>query len=143
MSALHVDRRNAGATALPLALVHGWGMNLAVFDTLRDALPRTDTWAIDLPGHGRSAWHPARADFESQLESVLAALPPRSVLLGWSLGGELAMEIARAPSRARRGAGAGVEHASLLAVDRLAAWHECPANWKPSAAWWTRIGARR
>lgn len=92
---LHVDRRNAGASALPLALVHGWGMNLAVFDTLRDALPHTDTWAIDLPGHGRSAWHPARADFESQLDAVLAALPPRSVLLGWSLGGELAMEVAR------------------------------------------------
>lgn len=94
-SLLHVDRRNTGASTLPLALVHGWGMNLAVFDTLRAALPHTDTWAIDLSGHGRSPWNPARADFESQLEDVLAALPPRSVLLGWSLGGEFAMEIAR------------------------------------------------
>jgi pimeloyl-[acyl-carrier protein] methyl ester esterase len=94
-SPLYVDRRNVGASALPVALVHGWGMNLAVFDTLREALPHTETWAIDLPGHGRSAWNPARADFESQLEDVLAALPARSVLLGWSLGGKLAMEIAR------------------------------------------------
>jgi pimeloyl-[acyl-carrier protein] methyl ester esterase len=66
-----------------------------VFDALRDALPGVESWAIDLPGHGRSPWHPARADFESQLEDVLAALPARCVLLGWSLGGKLAMEIAR------------------------------------------------
>ena len=94
-TALHVDRRHAGASALPLACVHGWGMNLAVFDALRDALPGTESWAVDLPGHGRSAWDPARADFESQLEDVLATLPARCVLLGWSLGGKLAMEIAR------------------------------------------------
>jgi pimeloyl-[acyl-carrier protein] methyl ester esterase len=92
---LHVDRRNAGASALPLSLVHGWGMNLAVFDALRDALPDVDSWAIDLPGHGRSTWNPARADLDSQVEAVLAALPVRSVLLGWSLGGKLALEIAR------------------------------------------------
>lgn len=93
--ALHVDRRNAGASSLPLSLVHGWGMNLAVFDSLREALPRTDTSAVDLPGHGRSPWDPARAGFEAQLEDVLAALPSCSVLLGWSLGGKLALEIAR------------------------------------------------
>lgn len=97
---LHVDRRNAGASALPLALVHGWGMNLAVFDALREALPGIETWAIDLPGHGRSGWNAARADFDSQVEAVGAALPPRSVLLGWSLGGKMALEIARrAPDR--------------------------------------------
>jgi len=92
---LHVDRRNQGASALPLVLLHGWGMNLAVFDALRDALPQAESHAIDLPGHGRSAWNPARADFESQLDDVRAALPGRCVLLGWSLGGKLAMEIAR------------------------------------------------
>lgn len=92
---LHVDRRNAGSSALPLVLLHGWGMNLAVFDVLRDALAGVESHAIDLPGHGRSPWDPARADFESQLADVLAALPARSVLLGWSLGGKLAMEIAR------------------------------------------------
>jgi pimeloyl-[acyl-carrier protein] methyl ester esterase len=95
MTPLHVDSRNAGASALPLVLLHGWGMNLAVFDALRDALPLAETHAVDLPGHGRSAWHPARADFESQLEDVRAVLPGRCVLLGWSLGGKLAMQISR------------------------------------------------
>lgn len=92
--ALHVDSR-AGASSLPLALVHGWGMNLAVFDSLRAALPGVATHAIDLPGHGRSGWDPAHADFESQVRAVHAALPSRCVLLGWSLGGQLALEIAR------------------------------------------------
>ena len=32
--------RDAGAAgSLPLVCLHGWGMNLAVFDALRDALP--------------------------------------------------------------------------------------------------------
>jgi pimeloyl-[acyl-carrier protein] methyl ester esterase len=98
-TALHVDRRNPGAS-LPLACVHGWGMNLAVFDALRDALPRVESWAIDLPGHGRSPWNARGADFDSQVEAVLAALPARCVLLGWSLGGKLAMRIAqRHPAR--------------------------------------------
>ena len=93
---LHVDRRNVGASAaLPLALVHGWGMNLAVFDALRAALPGTESWAIDLPGHGLSPWNPSRADFDSQVDAVRAALPARCVLLGWSLGGQIALEIAR------------------------------------------------
>jgi pimeloyl-[acyl-carrier protein] methyl ester esterase len=94
--ALHVDRRNVGAAGgVPLALVHGWGMNLAVFDALRDALPGTESWAIDLPGHGLSPWNSARADFGSQVDAVRTALPARCVLLGWSLGGKIAMEIAR------------------------------------------------
>ena len=94
-SPLHVDRRNPGASALPLSLLHGWGMNLAVFDALRDALPDVESWAIDLPGHGRSAWRAEHVHFDAQLDALLESLPARSVLMGWSLGGEFAMEIAR------------------------------------------------
>jgi pimeloyl-[acyl-carrier protein] methyl ester esterase len=93
-TALHVDRRGA-ASALPLVCLHGWGMNLAVFDALREALPDIETFAVDLPGHGRSHWNSERADFELQVEDVLAVLPQRCVLLGWSLGGKMALEIAR------------------------------------------------
>jgi pimeloyl-[acyl-carrier protein] methyl ester esterase len=98
-AALHVDRRG-NADPLPLVCVHGWGMNLAAFDDLRGALPAQESWAVDLPGHGRSAWDPARAGFDAKVEDVLAVLPPRCVLLGWSLGGKLALEAARrAPTR--------------------------------------------
>jgi pimeloyl-[acyl-carrier protein] methyl ester esterase len=97
---LHVDRRNTGGAGLPLVCLHGWGMNLCVFDELRDAMPERESWAIDLPGHGRSEWRPERADFASQGGDLLAALPAQCVLLGWSLGGQLALELARvAPQR--------------------------------------------
>jgi pimeloyl-[acyl-carrier protein] methyl ester esterase len=103
MTPLHVEQRRrtppvgaqTATSDLPLVCLHGWGMNLRVFDLLRDALAaECDTWAIDLAGHGRSAWNPARGGFDAQVEDVLAVLPERCVLLGWSFGGKLAIEIA-------------------------------------------------
>lgn len=75
-------------------MLHGWGMNLRVFDLLRADLADYETWAIDLPGHGRSPWWPQASHFQVQREAVLAALPPRCVLMGWSLGAKLALSIA-------------------------------------------------
>ena len=86
---------------LPLVCLHGWGMNLRVFDLLRaDLAHDCETWAVDLVGHGRSPWAAGHASFEAQVEDVLNVLPARCVLLGWSFGGKLAIEIAvRAPQR--------------------------------------------
>ena len=40
-----------------MVLLHGWGMNLRVFDGCAAALATTHrVTAIDLPGHGRSPW---------------------------------------------------------------------------------------
>jgi pimeloyl-[acyl-carrier protein] methyl ester esterase len=99
--ALYLDKRMAvpagsGSPAVPVAMLHGWGMNLRVFDLLRADLAEQGTWAIDLPGHGRSPWWPAAATLEAQQRAVLAALPPRCVLLGWSFGAKLALAIAAA-----------------------------------------------
>jgi pimeloyl-[acyl-carrier protein] methyl ester esterase len=100
---LHVERRARPAAAVgePLVFLHGWGMNLRAFDPLRDALAdEHETWAADLAGHGASPWAAGHADFEHQVQDVLAVLPPRSVLAGWSFGGKIALEIAaRAPQR--------------------------------------------
>ncbi len=108
---LHVEKRPRSAAAaaaqtatlaaLPLVCLHGWGMNLRVFDLLRDQLADTcETWAVDLAGHGKSSWDPGHADFEAQVDDVLALLPRRCVLLGWSFGGKLAFAIAaRRPER--------------------------------------------
>jgi pimeloyl-[acyl-carrier protein] methyl ester esterase len=96
MPSLFVDRRTPLTTTQspPLAMLHGWGMNLRVFDLLREDLADCETWAIDLPGHGRSPWWPEAVDFHAQRDAVLAALPPRCVLVGWSLGAKLALSIA-------------------------------------------------
>lgn len=99
---LHVHRlpSNSGDSSLPLVMLHGWGMNLRVFDQLRaDLGDGFETWAIDLPGHGRSPWWPAAAEFEVQQQAVLQALPPRCLLLGWSFGAKLALAIAAAQPR--------------------------------------------
>ena len=110
--ALHIERSGRGA---PVVLWHGWAMNLRVFDALRENLQRDfQTIAVDLPGHGRSAWHAAvpavpgapAAQLEaldSLLQPLLATLPHDSTLVGWSLGGQLALRAAMlAPERVAR-----------------------------------------
>ena len=100
---LYCERQHATADAVPLVCVHGWGMNLRAFVPLREALRNEHpSWALDLPGHGRSEWHDQRADLESQLQDLQATLPEQCVLVGWSLGGQLALELARrAPHQVR------------------------------------------
>ena len=95
---------STGHGDLPLVCLHGWGLNLRVFDALREDLGDAQPLvALDLPGHGASAWDASRAGFDAQVDAVLEALPPRCALLGWSLGGQLALRIAaRAPDRIAR-----------------------------------------
>lgn len=78
----------------PLVLWHGWGMNLRVFAPLVERLARRHrVIAVDLPGHGRSAWPAAAQEFDGALLATLIATLPRDcVLLGWSMGATLAMQ---------------------------------------------------
>lgn len=100
MSSLHVEVRGAGP---PVVMLHGWGLNVRVWDTLGAALEaRARLIALDLPGHGRSPWRADRAAVDQQVqwlgETVAEAIgaEPYS-LLGWSLGGQLALTWAAAP----------------------------------------------
>jgi pimeloyl-[acyl-carrier protein] methyl ester esterase len=71
-------------------------MNLRIFDSLRESLAVTHrVIAVDLPGHGRSAW-PEGAGIDTQLALLLEVVPENAVLLGWSLGSQLALRAARA-----------------------------------------------
>jgi pimeloyl-[acyl-carrier protein] methyl ester esterase len=105
MNALHVDKRAASAPGgadgeLPLVLLHGWGMNLRVFDRLRGELPARESWAMDLPGYGRSPWWSGASSFDAQRDALLERMPPRCVLVGWSLGAQFAQSLAaREPQR--------------------------------------------
>jgi pimeloyl-[acyl-carrier protein] methyl ester esterase len=83
-----------------LVLLHGWGANLRVWDELTRALARRfRVIAVDLPGHGRSSWDPHATTPAAQAWRVcetLAPLTTRYSLLGWSLGGQFALDLAAA-----------------------------------------------
>ncbi|MGB5451087.1 MAG: pimeloyl-ACP methyl ester esterase BioH [Sedimenticolaceae bacterium] len=85
-----------------LVLLHGWGMNAAVWGPLLPGLSeRFRLTVIELPGHGDSA--PASAaDLSEWAELCLAVAPACAHWLGWSLGGQIALRAAlNAPERVR------------------------------------------
>ncbi|NMG30991.1 alpha/beta fold hydrolase [Aromatoleum evansii] len=90
-------------SALPLVLLHGWGLTPSVWRGLREALPsRAVTLAPALPGHGNALPAPS-ADLAAWSDALLPALPDRAALCGWSLGGLIALDLARRhPERVAR-----------------------------------------
>ncbi|WP_018138215.1 MULTISPECIES: alpha/beta fold hydrolase [unclassified Thioalkalivibrio] len=81
-----------------LVLLHGWGFSPAVWAPLRAALPGFEIHAPALPGHGELAGGEALGDPVATCEAIRAQLPrplSRPIWLGWSLGGLVALELAR------------------------------------------------
>jgi pimeloyl-[acyl-carrier protein] methyl ester esterase len=77
-----------------LALVHGWGMNARVFDTLAERLAAEfDVRALNLPGHGGRDALPHNT-LQTWADDLAQQLPENTTLLGWSLGGQIAMRAA-------------------------------------------------
>lgn len=82
----------------PLVLLHGWGMSPRIWNGLRICLSPRIVATPALPGHEGSP-SPGHA-LQDWSEAVLAALPPRCVLAGWSLGAMIALDLAaRHPKR--------------------------------------------
>jgi len=82
----------------PLVLVHGWAMSSAVFAEVMTPLAETRrVLAVDLPGHGESDSAPAYT-LAGLARDVAAWLVDVGInqcaLLGWSLGGQVAMQLA-------------------------------------------------
>lgn len=78
----------------PIVLLHGWGLNSGVFDSLAEDLSQyMGVILLDLPGFGDNAHIPLGA-IEETAELISQQLPSRCHLLGWSLGGLLAQQIA-------------------------------------------------
>jgi len=78
----------------PLVFLPGWcvgrGPELAAVDALKGTI-------LDLPGY-RDA--PLIADFDAAADDLAARLQPRTYLVGWSLGAQMALAIAaRAPEK--------------------------------------------
>ncbi len=74
----------------PLLFLHGWAQSQQIWCRQRAAFP--DAQALNLPGHGGAPDVAA----DAWAETVARQLPDEPcVLVGWSLGGMLALDIAR------------------------------------------------
>jgi pimeloyl-[acyl-carrier protein] methyl ester esterase len=148
MSGLYMEVRGTGPT---LVLLHGWALNLRVWDGLVAALSdRFRMIAVDLPGHGRSEWLPARSSLAEQAAQVrdsVSSVASDYSLLGWSFGGQIALRMAADQSRAA--ADDGGPHAALkrlvliATTPRLTAAADWPHSAPPARLEEQALGLRR
>ncbi|MGH8849917.1 MAG: pimeloyl-ACP methyl ester esterase BioH [Casimicrobiaceae bacterium] len=93
---LHVESTGNGP---PLVLLHGWAMHSGLWRPLLPKLAaRFRVHCIDLPGHGDSApIEPYTLDgIAAAVTARCASLPEAPTVLGWSLGGAVALRWALA-----------------------------------------------
>ncbi|WP_256250770.1 pimeloyl-ACP methyl ester esterase BioH [Nitrosomonas sp. Nm51] len=88
---MHIETLGSGTD---LVLLHGWAMHSGIWKGIRDQLAQQfRLHMLDLPGHGfSSACEPG--DFDHVVKVIQARLPATCVVCGWSLGGQVAMELA-------------------------------------------------
>jgi pimeloyl-[acyl-carrier protein] methyl ester esterase len=77
-----------------LCLIHGWGSNVAIWRPIEKRLARLgQLLMVDLPGHGRSPLGGGLA-LEPAAREIARQLPTGTAVLGWSLGGLVALRLA-------------------------------------------------
>src|SRR3984893_8544327 len=97
---VHVEGVGRGR---PLVMLHGWGMHSGLwFPLLPRLIERYRLHLVDLPGHGYSdpLVTPPPLSVRRVVEAVELAIaetpvPAPLMILGWSLGGQVALEWAR------------------------------------------------
>ena len=80
----------------PLVFLHGWGVNSGVWQPLIDILKdEFCITTIDLPGYGLNYKQlPTAYNLQNVANTVAEHLPSSCILIGWSLGGLVAQQIA-------------------------------------------------
>lgn len=79
-----------------LYLIHGWGMNKAIWQPISDALAEYfEIHLLDLPGYGDAhAQYPANYNLANISQQLAEQIKVPGIILGWSLGGLVAQQIA-------------------------------------------------
>lgn len=90
VEALHRSIHGAGPDWV---LLHGWGLHGGVWAPLAEVLAGRRVHCLDLPGHGRSRG-PVPDTLAGAAARVAEATPSGSTVMGWSLGGLLALRLA-------------------------------------------------
>lgn len=82
-------------TGPELVLLHGWGMNDAVWEAVLPRLARNyRVQTIALPGHGASGYELRSTSLDEWASACLKVAPERAAWIGWSLGGLTALQCA-------------------------------------------------
>lgn len=91
-SALQIEKKGQGPA---LVLLHGWGVNSAVWAQMIDDLANDFTvYCIDLPGFGLNHHVEVDANISAWAAAVAESIDEAAIWLGWSLGGLIATQIA-------------------------------------------------
>jgi pimeloyl-[acyl-carrier protein] methyl ester esterase len=77
----------------PLALIHGWGQHGGIWRALLTELATEPACNFELPGHGDAP--PAPFDPDALVDGYSRRTPTPCTLIGWSLGGMLALRWAQ------------------------------------------------
>lgn len=83
-----------------LVLLHGWGLNSAVWQPFIDSLPDSffndfNIITIDLPGFGNNVHKKINPySITNICQSIVGSITEQAVYIGWSLGGLIATEMA-------------------------------------------------
>ena len=87
---LHSNKIGAGTN---LVLLHGWCFNSKIFKNLVSQYKnKYCIHLIDLPGHDKSP--NIEGNIDDWCQHIIQVMPPNPIILGWSLGGLLAINIA-------------------------------------------------
>ena len=80
----------------PLVVIHGWGMNLNIWQPVLPSLSEKHTvYCVDLPGFGDSSWpFEETVSLDGLVDALAPALPEKCHVMGWSLGGLVATQFA-------------------------------------------------